>query len=54
MGFATFVPTDAQVTFALLLVALILSVIELVRSKGGSLLAWATGAIALGLTWGRF
>lgn len=41
-------------TLALLLVGRILSAIELVRSKGSSLLAWACGCIALALTWGRF
>ncbi len=39
---------------ALFFVGLILSCVELVRSKGQNLAAWANGAIALGLVWGRF
>ena len=38
---------------ALLLVGLILALVELVRSKGQSVLAWAVLCLALGLTWGR-
>lgn len=53
-------PTDGSshyylaMPLALYLVALIFAVIELVRSKGSNLLAWGLGAIALGLTWGRW
>jgi hypothetical protein len=36
---------------ALALVALILGVIELVRSKASSLIAWAITALALALVW---
>ena len=38
---------------ALLLVGLILALVELVRSKGQSVLALAVLCLALGLTWGR-
>lgn len=38
---------------ALILVALILSVIELVRTKAMSLLAWAVAALSLALSYGR-
>lgn len=37
---------------ALCLVALILTVVELVRTKAQSLLAWAIAALALAMTWG--
>jgi hypothetical protein len=37
-------------TQALFLVALILGIIELIRSRGESLIAWAVSLIALGLT----
>lgn len=36
----------------LAIVALILAVVEVVRSRGQSLLAWAVGLVALALVWG--
>lgn len=39
--------------FALILVALILSVVRLAQSRASDLLAWAVCALALSLSWGR-
>jgi hypothetical protein len=43
-----------NVSLVLFLVALVLAVIELVRSKGQSLTLWAVVCLALGLTWRLF
>lgn len=39
---------------ALILVALILGLIELVRTRASSLLAWAIVALSLSLSWGQW
>ena len=41
-------------SLVLFLVALILSVISLLQSRGQGLTNWAVLCVALGLTWGRF